>query len=209
MKKKIKVDTICIYNPLNINEIKKKSKIKIKPSLFNKNTLNIINVARLTKQKDHITILNAINLIKDKIKLKFFIIGKGNEINNIRNYIKKNKLIKYVKYLGYKKNPYPYIKKSKIFILSSLYEGLPNVLLESIALKTSVISSNCPTGPREILMNGKYGDLFPVNNYKKLAEIILKFKKNPGKINSAYLSLKRFDFKKNCEAYLNIINKFF
>jgi glycosyltransferase involved in cell wall biosynthesis len=208
MKKKIKVDTICIYNPLNISEIKKKSKIKIKSSLFNKNILNIINVARLTEQKDHITILKAINLIKDKIKLKFFIIGKGKEINNIRNYVKDNKLKKYVKYLGYKKNPYPYIKKSKIFILSSLYEGLPNVLLEAIALKTSVISSNCPTGPREILMNTKYGDLFPVNDYKKLAEIILKFKKNPTKINSAYLSLKRFDFKKNCETYLNIINKF-
>ena len=56
--------------------------------------------------------------------------------------------------------------KSDLFILTSLYEGLPNVLLESMVLKKYIISSNCPTGPSEILNKGKYGELFPVKNYR-------------------------------------------
>ena len=75
---------------------------------------------------------------------------------------------KFVKIVGYKENPYPYIKASNLFILSSRYEGLPNVLLESIALKKFVISSNCPTGPSEILDKGKGGLLFKVGDYHDL-----------------------------------------
>ena len=73
------------------------------------------------------------------------------------------------------KNPYPIIKETDLFILSSRYEGLPNVLLESLALEKMVISSNCRTGPKEILLNGKGGLLFEVgdyNNYIKKYYII-------------------------------------
>ena len=79
--------------------------------------------------------------------------------------------------VSYKNNPYPYIKQSDILVLSSLHEGLPNVLIESAVLKTFVISSNCETGPKEILLNGKAGALFKVSNSKHLADKILYFKK--------------------------------
>ena len=75
-------------------------------------------------------------------------------------------------------NPYPYIRKSHILLLSSKFEGLPNVLLEGIALNKFIISSNCPTGPREILDNGKGGLLFKIENYKELSEKILFYKRN-------------------------------
>ena len=84
---------------------------------------------------------------------------------------------KKVKMVSYKNNPYPYIKQSNILVLSSLHEGLPNVLIESAVLKTFVISSNCETGPKEILLNGKAGALFEVSNSKHLANKILYFKK--------------------------------
>ena len=67
--------------------------------------------------------------------------------------------------------------KSDLFILTSLYEGLPNVLLESMVLKKYIISSNCPTGPSEILKKGKYGELFPVKNYKFIKKNIYIRKK--------------------------------
>ena len=101
--------------------------------------------------------------------------------------------------------------KSNLFILSSLYEGLPNVLLESMTLKKSVISSNCPTGPKEILKNGKLGILFPPQNERILAKKIINFNNEQKKFSIiadyAFKSLKRFDYNYNCEKYFQLICK--
>ena len=114
-----------------------------------------------------------------------------------------------------KKNPFPYIIKSDILILSSKFEGLPNILLEAQYLKKYIISSNCSSGPKEILMNGNAGDLFKVNDYKDLAKKINAYCKNKNKnkfkkkILLGYKNLNRFDHKKNCQKYYEILNNFF
>ena len=87
------------------------------------------------------------------------LIGYGPKKNKIINFIKDNNLKDNVCVLKFKKNPFPYLKLADIFVLSSKYEGLPNVLLEALVLKKYIISSNCPTGPKEILDNGNYGSL--------------------------------------------------
>jgi glycosyltransferase involved in cell wall biosynthesis len=176
-KERFNIKTVCIYNPLNKLEIIKKSKIKDQIK-FDKKKLNLINVARFTDQKDQITLLKAVNEIKNKISFNLLIVGKGIEKKKLLNYILENDLSKKVKLINFKKNPYNLIKSSDIFILTSIYEGLPNVLLEAQTLKTCIFSTNCPTGPREILMNGKAGSLFPVGDYKVLSKLIEKFYKN-------------------------------
>ena len=214
LEKQFKVKVSVIYNPLNIKHIADLSKKKIKISLFNSNkrSLKIVNIGRLTDQKDHLTLLKAINLIKNLIPIKLVIIGKGTNYSNLNYYIKENNLKDYIKLVGYKKNPYNYIKKSDLFILSSKFEGLPNVLMEAMYLKKFVISSNCPTGPAEILNNGKYGFLFKVSDHNYLSKLIVKYfnnkKKLQGKINKGYKSLKRFDFQKNCFDYYKVIAKY-
>jgi glycosyltransferase involved in cell wall biosynthesis len=136
-------------------------------------------------------------------------VGNGKEKNNLQNFINKKKLNKIIKIISYKKNPYPLIKHSDIFILSSIYEGLPNVLLEAICLKKFIISSNCPTGPREILNNGKGGLLFKSKNYKELAKKIIYFQKNKKKClimnKISQIGLERFNFKENLNKYYEII----
>ena len=208
-KTKFNINTECIYNPLNKSEIIKKSKIKSKIR-FDKKKLNLINVGRYTDQKDQLTLLKAVNRIKDKIKLNLLIVGRGVEKENLNKYIHENNLSKYVKLIDFQNNPFNLIKSSDIFILSSLYEGLPNVLLESQVLKKFIISSNCPTGPREILLNGKAGFLFNVGDYKKLSNLILSYSKNKKslskKIVIGYKNLIRFDYKKNLDKYFKIIN---
>ena len=128
----------------------------------------------------------------------------------IYNYIKKFNLTKKVKLINYQDNPYKFIDKSDIFVLTSEYEGLPNVLLEALTLKKFIISSDCPTGPREILGNGKHGFLFKIKNYNQLADKILLYSKNRNyykkKILSGYKSLKRFNYEINCKKYFKIIN---
>ena len=212
MKKKFNVNAKLIYNPLNLNEIKKKSKKKIKLDFFkNKNYKKIINIARFTDQKDHLTLLKGFLLASQNEKLKLLIIGYGPNKSKIFEFIKKNKLERVVKVMSFQENPYKYLKKSDLFILSSKFEGLPNVLLEAMSLKKFIISTNCPTGPREILNNGKYGLLFKIGDHKKLSRLILEYSKNQNKFNklviNGYKSLKKYDYKNNCEKYLNLINK--
>ena len=208
-KDKFNLKTICIYNPLNKKDIIKESKIKHKIP-FSKKKLNIINIGRFTDQKDQITLLKAVNEIKKKIKFRLIIIGRGKEKNNLVSYIKRNNLSKNIKLINFLDSPFNLIRSSDLFILTSIYEGLPNVLLEAQTLKKFIISSNCPTGPKEILLNGKAGYLFKPRNYKKLANLITSYVKNRKKLSKkiriGYNNLDRFDFEKNLKKYLNIIN---
>ncbi len=207
------LNSVCIYNPLDKINIIKKSKKNIKKRIFTeKNYLKLISIGRLVDQKDHVTLLKSIKNLKKKLKIKLILIGQGKNKIKITNFIKKNSLENDVLILNYKKNPYPYLKSSDVFVLSSLYEGLPNVLLEAITLKKFVISSDCPTGPKEILDNGKGGLLFKTGSYKSLSKKILeytKIKNKKKKINFAYNSLKKFEYKKNLNLYLEKINEIF
>ena len=212
--KKFNINTKVIYNPLNTSEIKILSNKKFKFTFFDNAKIKAINIARFTDQKDHMTLLKAmLILIKKKIDIKLLIMGYGTNKKKMRNFISKNKISKNLKIINFQKNPYKFLKKSNLFILTSLYEGLPNVLLEAMVLKKFIISSNCPTGPKEILKNGKYGDLFNVGDYMNLSKKIIRYNKNSqlnrSKINLAYKNLERFDYIKNCEEYFRIVYKNF
>ncbi len=205
------VQARCIYNPFDKRYIKNKI-ISSKKNIFQtkKNTLKILSVGRLTQQKDFMTLLRAINHIKNAINLKLILIGKGSEKHKLTNFINNNQLNKKIFLVGYKKNPYKYFQDTDIFVLSSKFEGLPNVLLEAQFFKKFIISSNCPTGPKEILLNGKAGELFNVGNYIKLSKIILNYnkKKNNKKILLGFKSLNRFNYNKSMKEYYNSVIKF-
>tara|TARA_B100000900_G_scaffold323293_1_gene282856 strand:- start:2817 stop:3914 length:1098 start_codon:yes stop_codon:yes gene_type:complete len=207
----LNVNAQIIYNPLDKQRILALYKKKFNFTFFKKKTLNLINVGRLTEQKDQKTLIKALNLIKNEINFRLLIIGSGTLKKSLKNLIKKNNLSNQIKIINYTDNPFIYFKKADIFLLSSLFEGLPNVLLEAGYFKKFIISSDCPTGPREILVNGKGGSLFQVSNYKNLSEKILFYSKHKilRKIKSNYLyqSLHRFDYKINNNRYLNLIKR--
>ena len=207
MKKKFKINPIHIYNPLNRNQIIKLSKKKIKDP-YPKKTLKIISVGRLVDQKNQMTLLKALNKLKKNYKFKLILIGRGKEYKNIKDYIKVKNLSKIVK-VFYTSNPFPYMKKAELFVLTSKFEGLPNVLLESTVLKNFIISSDCPTGPREILLNGKGGLLFEVGNHEELEKKIIFYIQNKKKCSKmkdlTFKKLVRFDYKKNLNKYFNLI----
>ena len=200
---------ITIYSPAYDTSIISKVSKKIN---LNKNFKYIINVSRFTPRKDHATTIKAFKLASNKVKnLKLILIGYGPEYSNIKNLIHTLKINKKVIILKNENNPYPYIKQSELLILSSKYEGMGNVLVESLMLNTPVISSNCNAGPAEILLNGKGGDLFQVSNHVDLANKIIKHFKNRNiqkkKIKIAKKKLFRFDLKKHIEIYSDIFKK--
>ena len=206
---KIKVD--CIYNPLNIKTIKELSRTGSNNKFFKtkKNVLKLINLGRFTDQKDQITILKAANILKKKIDFRLLILGRGVEKNNLKNFINKNKLKKFVKLGNFLENPFKIIDQSDLFILSSKFEGLPNVLLEAASLKKFIISTNCPTGPKEILLNGRGGLFFKIGDYQDLANKIifyLKKKKDMKKrVLATYKYLQRYNYNLNMKKYYNLI----
>jgi len=212
LKREFSVNSVCIYNPLNMREIIKKSKKRSKKIFKKDKKLKILNIGRFTEQKDQITFLRGLNKLKNKIDFSAVIIGKGKLKVKLIDYINKYSLSKNVKILNFVENPYPLIKQTELFILTSKYEGLPNVLLESLALRKFVISSDCPTGPKEILLNGKGGLLFKVGNYNQLAEKIITYKKNKIKskkmLSFAIKKIKRFDYQKNLNEYFKLVNAF-
>jgi glycosyltransferase involved in cell wall biosynthesis len=209
MKSILSLNSICIYNPLNKNFIKRQARKKNSLNFYKKTNLKIISNGRLTDQKNHILILKALKKIKKQVNFKLIILGQGENKNKLIDFINKNHLKKNVKIINYRKNPYSYLLKANLFVLSSVYEGLPNVLLEAMVLKKFIISSNCPTGPSEILRNGKYGLLYNSNQTLDLSRKIIFFYKNRNfckkKTVQAYNALDRFDLNKNLDKYLKVL----
>lgn len=209
LKKQFNVNAVCIYNPLNKKEIQNKSKIKSKKIFNTHKKIKILNIGRFTEQKDQITLLKSLNYLKNKVNYEAVIVGKGVLKSELEQYILKNKLNNNVKLIDFSENPFSLIKQSDLFVLSSRYEGLPNVLLEALVLKKFIISSNCPTGPSEILLNGKGGLLFKTGNFKELSKKIIFYSKNKKKCNKllkvAINKLYRFDYNKNLRKYYNLI----
>jgi len=204
-KKFFNLQSVSIYNLIETtSNLKKLSKKPIYNNFFSnsKKIINILSVGRLVPQKSQITILKALNIIKNRKKFKFYLIGKGSEYYHLQKFINENKLNNHIKILNFKDNIYPYYKKADVFVLSSLYEGLPNTLIEALTFGLPIISTNCKTGPKEILNKEKYGKLFKIKDHTTLSKLILKSKKRKKK---KYVHDERFEFKKNLKKYENII----
>ena len=200
-----------IYNPVIETKIYKYSE-KIIDKKFNKIFSDdlpiILGVGRLTKQKDFQTLIKAFSIVKRKINSKLLILGEGQERPSLENLIKKLSLEKNVFLPGFVPNPYPFFKKADIFVLSSAWEGFGIVLVESLALGTSIVSTNCPSGPKEILENGKYGKLVPIKDVNALAEAIIKTLSN--NISNSQLLMSRardFSVEKSIEKYEKIFKE--
>ena len=200
--KKINTKTLCIYNPIKLK--KKKSKLN------KKRDGTLLFVGRLDKQKNVIGILKMMKILKEKnIRNKLIIIGDGPEKKNILEFVKINNLKKNVILKGYI-NPNKFYKSSSVLILNSFFEGMPNVLLEGLYNQIPIVSSDCESGPREILKNQKYGYMSPINDQKKLTEKVLFVLSNQAealkKSKLGYLSLARFNYEKQCEKYFKLLN---
>jgi len=202
-------EVMTIHNPIKIS-----NKNKVINKKENKNTdsfFKILNIGRLENQKDHTTLIKAVNILKSKINFKLNIVGYGAEYKNIKKLITNLKLNKKVKIYRNVRNPWKYFKNTDLFILSSLYEGFPNVITESILNNTPLLSSNCKSGPKEILKQKNGPNLFNVGDFHGLAKKIYKHFKNPKILldkNKAHKrNLHRFNSKKIISKYSNLFEK--
>lgn len=156
-----------IYNPLNKDRILQQSLEEVNEFSVKASNFNIISVGRLSYEKGYDCLLSAFNkLIRDGLKCNLWIVGSGGEYTILNNYILTNGLDDYVKLLGFKDNPYKYMRNSDLFVCSSRSEGFSLVIAEAMVIGVPIVSVDCP-GPNELLDCGKYG-LLVENNEEKL-----------------------------------------
>ena len=167
-----------VYNPINLEIIRKKAE-NVNPKYGNYLKEDyFLQVSRLTQQKQPEHLVDIYYKLKQRgIKEKLYFIGNGEKVKLIKQKIKEYNLEDDIILLGQIENPYPFFKNAKLFLHTAKYEGLPTVLLESLAFGTPVVAYDCPTGPKDILgKNSEYGELIPLNDkdtfVKRVYELI-------------------------------------
>ena len=198
-----RIDTI--YNPILTPEVFAKAKAPVNHPWFQPGEPPvIIAVGRLYPQKDYPTLLRAFAQVRQVQPSRLVILGEGPEKDNIKNLIYELGLQEDVAMLGFVDNPHAYMANSAVFVLSSAWEGFGNVVAEALAVGTPVVSTNCDSGPSEILADGKYGELTPVGEPKAMAQAILKVLAGDNKqVDSDWLN--QFTLEYGAEKYLKVL----
>lgn len=160
--------------------------------IFDKTIPTIVSAGRLAPEKGFSDLIEAMALVLKKKDARLLLLGDGPLKEDLESLIDDLGITDKVSLLGYKSNPLQYYYNSDIFVLSSYVEGLPNVLVEAMACGCTPVATDCPTGPREVLQDGKYGFLVPVKNPQLLAEAILSAIENRSKPENLAAAIRPF-----------------
>lgn len=171
-----------LYNPFDVEKVQREALDFSEISEEDKKYLEkdyMVAVSRLVKGKGREDLIDIYYELKKKgVNDKLYILGDGKEKENLQNKIDELGLQENVFLLGQRKNPYPWMKKAKVFLHTSYGEGLPTVFLESMISGTPVIAYDCPTGPKDILGKNEYGILVKTGDKEGFTEEVIKFLEN-------------------------------
>jgi len=207
---KTKVEVI--YNPVVDDELIHNKSLDCEHQWIKEKEFKvIIGMGRITPQKDFATLIKAFAIVKSKINSKLLILGEpdrnNDEFDKLKKLVKDLNLDYDVSFPGFVENPFCYLSRADLFVLSSRWEGLPGALIQALACGCPVVSVDCPTGPSEILENGRYGYLSKIGDFETLAKNMIATLNNP--LSRDVLETRGFEFNADvaAEKYLEVINK--
>jgi glycosyltransferase involved in cell wall biosynthesis len=164
----------------------------------------IIGIGRLTHQKDFQTLIKAFGSVKKTRDCRLIILGEGRQRDQLDALAVSLGIEKSLHMPGFVTNPYSWLSRCSLFVLSSRWEGSPNVLKEALALGIPVVSTDCPSGPREILCDGRFGTLVPVGDHKTMAEAILQTLEAPLPRQTLKEAVTDFTVERSVQGYLEV-----
>lgn len=195
-----------IYNPVVTPELLAKAQEPLDHPWFAPGEPPVIlGVGRLTEQKDFPTLIRAFALVRAQRPVRLMILGEGKDRPKLEALVRELGLQDDVALPGFVPNPFAYMVRAAVFVLSSRWEGLPTVLIEALACGTPVVSTDCPSGPREILEDGKWGRLVPVGDVDALADAIRMTLDAPDCLD-AKARVGEFDAEKVVDDYLKVLS---
>lgn len=170
-----------LHNPVPVAEIQERASEPVNHEwLDSPDTEVVLSAGRLEEQKDLGTFLRAFARVRDRRpKARAVLAGSGSERENLERLANHLGIRDVVSFPGYVENPYGYMAGASVFAMSSVYEGLPTTLIEALACGCPVVSTDCPSGPDEILSGGEYGRLVGVGNHRALATAVCETLENP------------------------------
>ena len=177
-----------LHNGLDFEEVRLKAAIPIDDHWWSEssgqgNCFRIVTAGRLNWQKGFHLLIEAVRRLRDvfpKITIKLAVLGEGPSIEALNRQISDANLTASVRLMGFRLNAPAWYKTADLFVLPSFWEGMPNVLPEAMACGTAVLSTDCPSGPREILDGGQFGELCEVGSADALTDAIGKFLADEG-----------------------------
>ena len=203
--KQSKSKVFIIYNPIVTSQLIDLSNENFHHKWFgNQDIPVILAIGRLTSQKNYPLLLNAFSLLLEIHDARLVILGDGQLKSNLEELAINLNIREKVSFPGFVINPFNWMKNASLFVLSSDYEGLPGALIQAMACGTPVVSTDCPSGPKEILENGKWGKLTPVGNVQLLLKAIadtLAEEKHP----DVALRAQDFDVAHGVNGYLKVL----
>ena len=165
----------------------------------------ILGAGRLTRQKDFATLIRAFAELRRHSTARLVILGEGRQRPALQALAARLSVANAVDLPGFVENPYAYMAKAAVFALSSAWEGSPNVLTEALAVGTPVVATDCPSGPREILNQGRYGPLVPVGDVTGLAQAILDVLNNPPEPSFLQAAVEDYSLENSTCGYLKVL----
>jgi len=171
---------VCVYNIVDDRQSRLRLMERVEhPWLTNKTVPVLVAAGRLAEWKGFADLINAFRILRQNRPVRLLILGDGPLKGELQAQIDELGLTDDIQLAGYVQNPLKYFKRADVFVLSSHVEGLPNVLVEAMMCGCTPVSTDCPTGPRELLEGGKYGYLVPMYDPPAMASGILKALDNP------------------------------
>ncbi len=209
-KTKLNLKSEVVYNLVEDEKIRNMANEEVTDIKFDKDKINLISVGGLVHQKGYGRLLRIYKKILEEDKdIHLYILGEGNKRKDLERYINQNNMEKYVTLLGYRENPYKYVKKADLFVCSSYYEGYSTAVTEALIVETPVITTLC-SGMEELLESGKYG-VITENSEDGLYNALYNIVKDRNKLKEykrlAIERSKYFDLKKNLQENERILDE--
>ncbi|EAR22070.1 Glycosyl transferase, group 1 [Nitrococcus mobilis Nb-231] len=195
-----------VYNPIVSAELFERAKAPLSHTWFDSDSIPVIlGVGSLNEKKDFPTLLRAFARVREQRAVRLLILGEGDGHAQLGMLAEELGVADDVALPGFTANPFAYMARAAVFVLSSVYEGLPTVLIEALACGCPVVSTNCPSGPAEILQGGRYGPLVAVGDDRALARAILGVLDNPPDREQLRRRAAEFSVERGSERYLEIL----
>ncbi|EIC20284.1 glycosyltransferase [Thiorhodovibrio frisius] len=195
-----------IANPLNLTRVQALSKEPAPhPWLADAGAPVIIGMGRLVAVKDFQTLIRAFARLRQHRRARLILFGEGRQRSMLERLIRRLGLSEDIALPGFIANPFAALSRAALFVLSSRYEGSPNVLIEALACATPCVATDCRSGPRDILEQGRLGPLVPVGHVDALASAMARTLDAPLPADTLLHAARRFDLDTSVTAYLEAL----